>query len=151
MPAKAENECICILARNSSATSDRTCVKRMPQCFLARFGGMLIKTSREYVKYFVITDSGSCCTGTGAKEVYCFAEAHNSLLCRPRVFDVHTYDKCIDRKLQTGGRRISVRLIASSTIKSSRPASWKAKWNRVFISIKYLYEVMETRSPKLGS
>lgn len=32
--------------------------------FLARFGGMLIKTSREYVKYFVITDSGSCCAGT---------------------------------------------------------------------------------------
>lgn len=32
--------------------------------FLARFGGMLIKTSREYVKYFVITDSGSCYVGT---------------------------------------------------------------------------------------
>lgn len=32
--------------------------------FLARFGGMLIKTSREYVKYFVITDSGSYYAGT---------------------------------------------------------------------------------------
>lgn len=34
LPAKAKNECICIPVRNSSATLGRTCVKRMPRCFL---------------------------------------------------------------------------------------------------------------------
>lgn len=86
--------------------------------FLARFGGMLIKTSREYVKYFVITDSGSCYAGTEQRR-FIASEAHNSLLCRPHEFDMHTYDKCIDRKVQTG-ERINVRLIASNSIKSSR-------------------------------
>lgn len=56
----------------------------------------------------------------GAKEVYCLTEAHNSLLCRPHEFDMHTYDKCIDRKVIQTGERINVRLIASNTIKSSQ-------------------------------
>lgn len=34
LPVKAKDECICIPARNSSATSDRICVKHILQCFL---------------------------------------------------------------------------------------------------------------------
>lgn len=71
--------------------------------FLTRFGGMLIKTSREYVKYFVITDSGSCYVGTEQRRFIASPSlAHNNLLCRPCEFDVHTHDKYIDCKLQTG-------------------------------------------------
>lgn len=83
--------------------------------FLARFGGMLIKTSREYVKYFVITDSGSCYAGTKQRRFIAslrlttaFFVDHESSMCLRQVYRLQTKQTEKNINVRLSNRRVSM-------------------------------------------